>query len=1108
MNERSRGRADASEEVERLRRRLAEAEDTIQALVRGEVDAVRPAEGGRAPVLLESAQAALRTSEAQYRALFQSNPLPILILDARTGRFLAVNEAARRHYGWSEDEFLAMDAAEIRPPEDVEPFWRYVKDAPTEPTTTTWRHLKADGSEFLAEITTRGTTFRGTPARLAIVKDVTESRRAERERDRLLVREQEARAEAEAAHQRLTDILESITDAFLACDDSWRFTYVNGGGERLVGRFRDDLLGEELWEAFPGFRGTEWERALRRAVESGEPTSVEERIPDDRWVRARAYPWRDGVAVYVQDITAVRRAERELDQFFNLSVDMLCVVSVDGVFRRVNPASEATLGRDPREVEGRSYRSLVHPEDLERTDGVVAGLREGRPVRGFENRYRARDGSWRWLSWTVTVPVDGLMYAVARDVTERKREEALAAGQQDVLEMIATGAGVDAVLGAVARLCREESPEMSCGLQAWDPGAGTLRHRAASGLPFELVAALDVTPGRGGGPAERVIRDGSACVATEPARDPRWARHRDEALHHGIHAAWHLPLHDPDGEPLGVLGLYAPEARSLTRHEQRALDVAVRLANIALTRHRSEERRRLLQQAVSQLSDMVLITEAEPLEEPGPRIVFVNEAFERLTGYRAEEVVGRTPLLLHGPKTDLEAQARIWERVRAGRAVQERMLNYTKDGREIWLELNIAPVVDAEGHVTHWVGVQRDVTERKALEQQLAHSQKMEAVGRLAGGIAHDFNNLLTVMLGSAQILLEEAGDEDGAKGDLEEIAEAARRATSLTRQLLAFGRKQMMNPRVVDLDGMVRGMLGMLRRLIGEDVTLDVELAGTPHAVRADAAQLEQVLLNLAVNARDAMEHGGRLRISTDETVLGPEEAERHPDAEPGAYAVLRVADTGHGMEPEVLDRIFEPFFTTKESGKGTGLGLATAFGIVQQSGGFIDVGSRPGEGTTFSVHLPAVESPVEAAEPRTRPGRRRGTETILVVEDDPAVRRFVRRALARFGYTVIEASGGEEALGVVLQCERRVDLVLTDVVMPRMSGVRLAERLAEEAPDLRVLFISGYSHDEVAGRGLGALNADLVDKPLSVHSLAVKVREVLERPPGPLRRSDGGRE
>jgi PAS domain S-box-containing protein len=421
------------------------------------------------------------------------------------------------------------------------------------------------------------------------------------------------------------------------------------------------------------------------------------------------------------------------------------------------------------------------------------------------------------------------------------------------------------------------------------------------------------------------------------------------------------------------------------------------------------------------------------------------------------------------------------------------------DGRRVLLSINGAPLFDEHGAIEGVVAAVTDVTERVHLEEQFRQAQKMESIGRLAGGVAHDFNNLLTVMLGFTAQAKSALQDDDPAKLDLDEVENACHRAAALTRQLLAFARRQVIDPRALDLNVTTQSMDKMLRRLIGEDIELVTVPGNGLWTVWADPGQIQQVLANLVVNARDAMPQGGRLTVETRNVTLDASYAARHPDVVPGDYVMLAVTDTGHGMAPEVAARVFEPFFTTKRSGIGTGLGLATCYGIAKQAGGSIWVSSEPGRGSTFQLYLPRVNRIADAA-PATQPDAAvGGVERILLVEDEDNVRTIAARTLRDAGYTVLEASNGEDALLVVADHLDGIDLVVTDVVMPQMGGRDLAERLLALRPDLKILFTSGYTEDGIVHRSVLDRGVSFLPKPYDRAALTRRVRSMLDgTPPG----------
>jgi two-component system, cell cycle sensor histidine kinase and response regulator CckA len=500
----------------------------------------------------------------------------------------------------------------------------------------------------------------------------------------------------------------------------------------------------------------------------------------------------------------------------------------------------------------------------------------------------------------------------------------------------------------------------------------------------------------------------------------------------------------------------------------------------ALASRSAEEERRLLTAAVEQIDEAVLVTGRDG------RILWVNRAFERMTGWPRGEVLGKNPRLLKSGRQDAAFYESMWSMLRRGEVWRGRLANRGRDGGLIEVDATISPVRDASGTVRHYVSVQRDVTRETTLQRQLELSQRVEALGRMAGGIAHDFNNLLGVIRGYAELLLRYPHGEDDLRAALEEVISASDRGARLTSQLLAFGRRQLLRPHAVDLRAALGEMDGMLRKILGEGVTLEV-LSPGPVWARVDPSRLEQVVLNLVVNARDAMPAGGRMTI----------EARAERDGGGAALpARLRFTDTGEGMPPEVLEHVFEPFFTTKAEGKGTGLGLSTVYGVVTQSGGSVTVESVPGRGTTFEVTLPP--SPPADDDPGSGSGMPvpRGQETLLVVEDQAVLRAIVVRALSEQGYRVLEAAGPDEGLRLAALEGPRIDLVLTDVVMPGAGGRALVEALRVDHPDLKALFMSGHGAEALAPPGVANGNVRVLPKPFRLEDLARAVREALDDP------------
>ena len=537
---------------------------------------------------------------------------------------------------------------------------------------------------------------------------------------------------------------------------------------------------------------------------------------------------------------------------------------------------------------------------------------------------------------------------------------------------------------------------------------------------------------------------------------------------------WHIrvvksAVFDLDGKIVGSQGILF----DVTQHKQ------------------AEEAHMRLATAVEQAAEDIVITDATG------KILYVNPAFEKISGYMRPEVLGRNPRLLKSGKHDAAFYQQMWEVLASGGVWSGHLINKKKNGVLFEEEATISPIRDSAGKITNYVGVRRDVTHEVALEAQLRQAQKMEAIGQLAGGIAHDFNNLLTAIHVNAAMLLEAQLKPGETLECSQQILKAAERAATLTRQLLMFSRKQIMQPGKLDLNEVVAQTAKMLQRILGEDISLASEYASQLPLIRADVGMIEQILLNLAVNSRDAMPDGGKLMIATGAEMLDEEQVARSNGATPGQYVRLTITDTGCGIPSEHLPRIFEPFFTTKEVGKGTGLGLATVYGIVQQHRGWIAVTSEVNQGTTFRIYFPAVAGEKTGKRPGTEILKLpRGTEGILVVEDEDLVRPIVANMLQRFGYTVWQAESGADALKVWQKHKDRIQLLLTDIVMPDgMTGYELARQLQADKPRLKVIYTSGYSADMGGRHSTLAEGANLLQKPYAPQKLAEILRKSLDQ-------------
>lgn len=517
--------------------------------------------------------------------------------------------------------------------------------------------------------------------------------------------------------------------------------------------------------------------------------------------------------------------------------------------------------------------------------------------------------------------------------------------------------------------------------------------------------------------------------------------------------------------------------------------------------HNAEESLRKLSRAVEQSADTVMVTDLRGTIE------YVNPAFETLTGYTRDEARGKTPRILKSGEQGPEFYQEMWKTMLAGNVYRGILVNRKKNGELYYVEQTICPVRDAAGSVTHFICNGRDLTERLRLEAQLMQSQKMDAIGNLAGGVAHDFNNLLTIITSYAELALDAVPQSSPLEAKIQEILLAARRAAELTRQLLAFSRKQPQALRVADLNQVIARIANTLPRLIGEDIDFTFMPGEGLGRVRVDPLQVEQILMNLASNARDAMPQGGHLRVESSDVRLEHDYIHCHQAAiPPGHYALITISDDGNGITPEHLPHIFEPFYTTKPAGKGTGLGLATVYGIVKQNKGFIWAYSEPSMGTVFKIYLPCVRGRDQAAEVesfRTEPATR-GSETVLLVEDEQAVRRATAEFLTLQGYTVLEAKDGVDALSVANSHESNIDLLVTDVVMPNMSGGQLAKELGRLRPDTKLLFVSGYAGKTVIDHKVFDLETNFLQKPYTLKQFSQKIRAALGQDKNPAQLHD----
>jgi len=592
------------------------------------------------------------------------------------------------------------------------------------------------------------------------------------------------------------------------------------------------------------------------------------------------------------------------------------------------------------------------------------------------------------------------------------------------------------------------------------------------------------------GPTGYAIRDRKPYWTRSIATDPAWTPWRQLALERGFMSSIALPMATEDGV-YGVLSIYASVPDAFDAEEVALLTELAEDLAFGIGTLRTRLAHRLMAHVIEQNPTVVVITDL------AGDIEYVNPRFTELTGYSLEEVKGRNSRLLKSGAVSQEEYALLWKTITSGGRWNGTFHQRRKDGSTYEERASIQPVYDSSGRMIRFLKLAEDISELNSLEQQLRQAQKMEAVGRLAGGVAHDFNNLLTAIQGFTELALQGLPDDDPVRPDLEQVLAAGDHASDLTRQLLAFSRQRPMEPQQIDVAAAVRAAVPMLRRLIGEDISLQVNAPEALCVAMAEPGQVEQILVNLVVNARDAMPNGGPLHVSATPVTLNHALASRHADLPSGPYVCLEVRDTGQGMDEATRSHIFEPFFTTKPVGKGTGLGMSTVYGIVKQTNGAIDVSSAPGVGTTVSIWLPLTAGQPGAVTARPEPFEStHGSGTVLVVDDDRAICQFASRVLERAGFNVITALSPGEALLIAEQQGSDLDLLLTDVVMSHMNGRELSRRIAQMLPDLKVCYMSGYTDDVLLQNAVSSGEVQLLRKPFGADTLVRKVRAALDRP------------
>jgi PAS domain S-box-containing protein len=930
-------------------------------------------------------------------------------------------------------------------------------------------------------------------------------------------------------------ITDNIAEGVYAFDKTGKLTFINQAAEEMFGWKQEDLLGRNIhqtvhYQQADGTLLSEQDCPFLSVIKSGVPLRLYEDVFTRKdgtvfHVLCSSVPMiiNDEITGAVQifhNLTEHKRVQEQFDHFFKVSVELLCFAGYDGYFKRLNPAWENALGYSEEELMAKPFIEFVHPADRERTIKETEENFKGLKSISFENRYLCKDGSYKWLLWnTATIPDEQMMYAVAHDITERKQmEDALRESREHL-----------ALAQQVARIGSFEfnlQPKQAVSSLALESLYGVLpgdlnrnyedwiKHVHPEDLP-EVEGELERILSSGKHDSEfRIIqKDGSVRWLSSKGKvfyDDEGAPMRlvgvnmdvterkqaeaalAEASKHAIFEYIRLL------ERLATLGQKLGAARDLTAVFSAILDFArdsVPCSALLISLYDKDKSVRKViylwynnrEMDVSNLEAVAVGEGSVGQAIKSGEVLIFNDYLKTLKKkpsyvYFGFEEDSREP------RSAIIAPMKIMGNAIGAIEVQSYDLGAYTQEHSIAMRMAAHLAASAIENV-------RLLEQERVIAEQLRQAQKLESVGRLAGGIAHDFNNMLTAINGYSELILRRLSDKDPLRGNIEEIKKAGERSAVLTHQLLAFSRRQVLRTKVIGINQVVTETSAMLQRLIGEDIRLNLRLDPKLGHVEVDPGQLTQVIMNLAVNARDAMPEGGVLTIKTSNVYLNEEYAARHVPTQPGSYVMLAFRDTGMGMDDETQQHIFEPFFTTKEVGKGTGLGLATVYGIVKQSGGYIWVDSDLGKGTIFRIYLPRIDEKVLSSEENGAPERiPKGNETILLVEDEETVRNLSRQILEACGYKVIEADNGRDALSICLQQDCKIDLLITDVVMPKMSGRQLVERLAILRPEITVLYMSGYTDDAVVRQGAIETDANFIQKPFTFNTLTDKVRELLD--------------
>ncbi|MGC8660092.1 MAG: PAS domain S-box protein [Desulfomonilaceae bacterium] len=866
------------------------------------------------------------------------------------------------------------------------------------------------------------------------------------------------------SEERFRNFLNAAEDIVFIKDQHYRYVFVNKANQEFFGLSEEEIIGKTDFELMPQEAAYSCHKSDQLAIATNDIIVAEEHVAD-KFYESRKFPIllgpeKVGIGGIIRDITVQRQNQAALKEseelfkgIFEFSPVGKSLTSPEGKLLMVNKAFAGMLGYTVEELQGINFSDITAPEDLAASRECVRILvSDERKVYRMEKRYVRKDGVIVWVDLTTTLfrnPNGVPLYFLTTvlDITYRKQAEAALMESE----------------------FRSNRAELVAGLGNWEVDLSTNKVTASNG-------------------ARRIYGVGQEELTLDDIQKFPLPEYRSS-----LDAAFTALVRD--GAPYDIEfkikranDNQVVDIHSMAHYDPEKNSVFGTIHDITYIRH-AEENYRLLFAAIEQAAEGIIITDATGM------IQYVNPAEKAITGYSSDELIGRKANIFKSGKQDDDFYRSLWQTISAGNVWTGRFVNKKKDGTEYYEDATISPVYNKSGKLTHFVAVKRDVTKHLELSKQLFQAQKMEAVGTLAGGVAHDFNNLLQAVLGYSELILQRKKEGEPDYADLQKIYQAGKRGADLVKSLLTFSRKAETKYVPIDLNHEITSVRDLLFRTIPKTIRIDLRLSGSLESIKADPSQISQVLMNLGVNARDAMPDGGTLTIETTNIRLDEEYCKSHLEVKPGNYVELTFSDTGQGMDKETLSHIFEPFFTTKEMGKGTGLGLATVYGIVKQHGGQINCYSEPGRGTTFKIYFPAIEKEIDLEYPtinRPIPG---GTETVLLVDDDDVVRDLGATLLVDFGYKVIAASNGKEALEIYQREGERISLIILDLIMPEMDGMKCLDKIIQVNPKAKVIIASGYS-ESVSDSGAMALQAKgFVHKPYNMRQLLTKVREILDK-------------